>query len=136
MNTINSKNYLLDTQIALWIMLEDNKIDENKFRNRFIDSGASLIFHQVSTWEIQIKYTIGKLTLPERPESFLLKSVSDSGFSYESIDDKAIFFLDKLPDYHKDPFDRLLIAHAAVNGWTIITADQSFDKYPVNIELI
>ena len=136
-NSSNHKSYLLDTQIALWLMLGSRELDEGKFRKRFItdnEDEVSFYFHQISTWEIQIKYNTGKLKLPQSPDEFLIEAVKQSGFTYEKINDQGIFFLGKLPSIHKDPFDRLLIAHAASLGWTIITTDNKFKDYPVKVE--
>jgi PIN domain nuclease of toxin-antitoxin system len=125
------KHYLLDTQVALWLLLGSDKLPEKPFRERFLHEPARLIFHQVSTWEIQIKYELGKLPLPRRPEEFLLDAIGSAGFIYEKIDDQGIFLLDRLPKLHRDPFDRLLISHALLNGWCLITSDQEIQKYPV-----
>lgn len=127
--------YLIDTHIALWILLGDPRLNEADFFRRF-SPNETFIFHQVSTWEVQIKYDLGKLQLPARPASFLRKAVADTGFIYEQVEDDGIFFLSKLPLIHRDPFDRLLIAHALSNGWTIITADQTFERYPVRVERV
>lgn len=131
----DEKIYLLDTRIALWIMCGDSKLEETKFRERYAKP-SHFIFHQISTWEIQIKYSMGKLLLPQRPETFLLDAVHASGFEYRAIEDDAIFFLGKLPPLHRDPFDRLLIAHASINGWTLLTRDKAIDDYPIKVELI
>ena len=127
---------LLDTQIALWLMLGDDRLNEKVFLRKFPPKTHKFVFHQVSTWEIQIKYSLGKLPLPKKPEHFLLEAVKESGFSYESIDDQAIFMLDKLPKIHNDPFDRLLISHAILNAWTVVSTDEKFDSYPVKLEKI
>jgi PIN domain nuclease of toxin-antitoxin system len=129
-------DYLLDTQVALWLLLGDPRLDERTFRSRFDKPSSSLIFHQVSTWEIQIKYAIGKLRLPSRPQTFLLQAIESAGLAYRTIEDDGIFLLDRLPDAHRDPFDRLLAAHVIAGGWTLITADPVFEKYPVKLEMV
>jgi len=130
------ETFLLDTQVALWLMLGSKRLSEKEFVKRFNPKENRLVFHQASTWEIQIKYSLGKLLLPKKPESFLLDAVDESGFQYEKIDDKAIFMLDKLPKIHNDPFDRLLIAHSVVNAWTIVSSDEKFDSYPAKLEKV
>jgi PIN domain nuclease of toxin-antitoxin system len=130
------KTFLLDTQVALWIMSGSNRLREDDFSNRFPPRESKFIFHQTSTWEIQIKFSIGKLHLPKRPELILKEAVKESGFQYERIDDEAIFMLDKLPKIHNDPFDRLLISHAILNAWTVISSDEKFENYPVRLEKI
>ena len=128
--------YLLDTQVALWIMTGDERLKESDFIRRFKPNDNQFIFHQVSTWEIQIKYSLGKLSLPKKPENFLLDAARESGFNYQTIDDRAIFMLDKLPKIHNDPFDKLLISHAIINGWRVISSDQKFEQYPISLEMV
>jgi PIN domain nuclease of toxin-antitoxin system len=136
-NFMAKDDYILDTQVALWLMTGDEKLNEEKFKKRFLEKSSSrIIFHQVSTWEIQIKYSLGKLNLPQPPERFLKDAVLSSGLHYENIQDEGIFFLNKLPPIHRDPFDRLLIAHAASSGRTIVTSDITFQDYPIHVELI
>lgn len=128
-------NYLVDTHVALWMFQGSRRLPEQAFFDRF-SPDETFIFHQTSTWEIQIKYDLRKLKLPRSPASFLKAAIDQTGFRYEPIADDGIFFLSKLPPIHRDPFDRLLIAHAAANGWTIITADETFERYPVRVELV
>lgn len=91
------------------------------------------IFHQASLWEIQIKYSLGKLPMPRRPESYLPDAIRDAGFHESCIENEGIYFLAKLPNHHGDPFDRLLIAHAIFRGWEVATVDDQWDAYPVRI---
>ena len=81
--------------------------------------------------EIQIKYDLGKLKLPDTPQKFLPDLIQDSGLNFHTLENKAIFMLGKLPKLHRDPFDRLLIASALVKGWEIATVDRIIDQYPV-----
>lgn len=128
--------YLLDTQIVLWLISGDPKLDEEKFRARFDRKEAIFYCHQVSLWEMQIKYDLKKLPLPSRPGKWLKEALSKAGIAYATISDDAIFSLGKLPGIHRDPFDRMLIAHALVNRWTVITSDLKFEEYPVWVEVI
>ena len=88
---------------------------------------------QISVLEIQIKYDLGKLELPDTPQKFLPNLIRDSGLNFHTLENKAILMLGKLPQLHRDPFDRLLIASALVKGWEIATVDTIFDQYPVQI---
>jgi len=88
---------------------------------------------QISVLEIQIKYDLGKLKLPDPPQKFLPNLIQDSGLNFHPLENKAIYMLGKLPQLHRDPFDRLLIASALVKGWEIATVDPVFDQYPVQI---
>lgn len=121
---------LLDTQIALWLWIQPTKLNASQ-RALLKDPTNEVIYHQVSTWEIQIKYDLGKLPLPGRPAEVLPNWISASGLRSVSIEDRAIFMLGQLPAHHRDPFDRLLVAHALVNGWSLLTADEMLKTYPV-----
>ena len=121
---------LLDTQIALWASTEPELIPE-RMRTALLGAGVELWFSQVSAWEIQIKSALGKLPLPERPEQFIPLAVDRSGFNYLSIQDSAIYFLDRLPNLHRDPFDRLLVAHAITGHYRLATVDAQILQYPV-----
>lgn len=124
--------YLLDTQIALWLFLDSPRLPKEA-KALLSATGAIAIFHQTSTWEVQIKYDLSKLPLPERPEQCLPRWIESSGLSRSPIEDAAIYLLGKLPPIHRDPFDRLLIAHSILRGWPLITADPVFAEYPVVI---
>lgn len=124
--------YLLDTQIALWLILDDSRMPALA-RKRLGEADAEAVFHQVSLWEIQIKFDLGKLALPAPPSEVFPGWVSRSGLRTASIEDRGIFMLGKLPPIHRDPFDRLLVSHAIVNGWTMITADEIVKRYPVPV---
>lgn len=128
------KAYLLDTQVALWILLGSSRLREPEFRARFCKEPAQFIFHQISLLEIQIKFNLGKLELPKKPGPWIFQAILNSGFRYERTDDGAIFGLSKLPMIHRDPFDRLLVAHALVNRWTVISADRTLEEYPIDFE--
>jgi PIN domain nuclease of toxin-antitoxin system len=121
---------LLDTQIALWAWVDPGKLPQT-IRNGLTSPAHQIFFSQVSTWEIQIKFALGKLPLPERPEKWLAAALQDSGFNYLTIQDSAIFFLDRLPAFHRDPFDRLLIAHGITGAFQLATVDPVIMQYPV-----
>ncbi len=126
------RTILLDTQIFLWFLLDDPKLPRI-IRALCREKEIQFLFHQVSLWEIQIKYDLGKLPLPEPPGNFLVKAALHSGLEKADLQDEAIFFLSKIPPIHRDPFDRLLIVHTIINGWELATADTVLQKYPVRI---
>jgi PIN domain nuclease of toxin-antitoxin system len=122
----------LDTQIALWMLNGDSRLPST-YLQAAQDPNNRWIFHQVSLWEIQIKYDIGKLKLPKEPSVFFPEVIRAAGFFTESIEDEGIFMLNKLPSIHRDPFDRLLVSHALLHGWEIATVDSVIAQYPVRI---
>ncbi|TGK00227.1 type II toxin-antitoxin system VapC family toxin [Leptospira langatensis] len=126
------RSVLLDTQVLLWFLLSDPKLP--KIVLELIEQeDVRLLFHQVSLWEIQIKYELGKLRLPSPPWHFILPAALGSGLEKADLQDEAVFFLGKVPNIHRDPFDRLLISHLLVNGWEFATADSIMHKYPIRI---
>lgn len=91
------------------------------------------LFSQVSTWEICLKYQAGKLPLPESPADYLHKRIRQSDVAYEPISDEAIFRSVGLPPHHHDPFDRLLIATALTLKVPILSSDEVFRRYAVEV---
>jgi PIN domain nuclease of toxin-antitoxin system len=122
---------LLDTCVALWFWTADKRLPPN-IVGVIEDEANDVAFHQASSWEIQIKYQLGRLKLPERPQAFIPEAVARSGFEYHRIEDEAIYLLPKLPAIHADPFDRLLASHAIHHGLTIVSRDEDLLRYPVS----
>ncbi len=120
---------LLDTQIALWAWADPDRIPD-PLRQAILDPRNEVYLSQASTWEIQIKFGLGRLKLPDRPERFLPEAILRSGFRALPILDEAIFFLDRLPNHHRDPFDRLLVAHSIVGHYHLATVDEQILRYP------
>lgn len=123
---------LLDTHVALWLLTDDRRLP-SAIRAAAARGDTNFVFHQVSLWEVQIKYDLGRLPLPQAPAAFLRQAIRDSGLGYAEIEDEGIFMLGKLPDWHRDPFDRLLVAHAAVHGWELATVDETVMRYPIRV---
>jgi PIN domain nuclease of toxin-antitoxin system len=122
---------LLDTCVALWFWTGDKRLPLDIFAS-IEDETNDVFFHQASSWELQIKYQLGRLKLPDKPQVFIPQALARSGFEYHRIDDEAIYLLEKLPQIHSDLFDRLLISHAIHQGLTIISSDQELLRYPVS----
>lgn len=124
------RRILLDTHVFLWMQFESKKLSAN-LTDLLKRDEVSWHFSQVSLLEIQIKYDLGKFSLPEAPGGWLVELVEKSGLAYHPLNNEAIFMLGKLPDIHRDPFDRLLVATALTEGWEIATVDEQIEKYPV-----
>lgn len=126
------RSILLDTHVFLWSQFETGKLSKGLLA-LFEDQEVRWYISQVSVWETQIKFDLGKLPLPAPPVRFLPQLIKESGIQFERLSNEAIFMLGKLPEVHRDPFDRLLIATALVNGWEVATVDPIIEKYPVRI---
>ena len=126
------RQLLLDTHIFLWSQFEPEKLPAG-IQALCSDAGVRWHLSQISVWEIQVKYDLGKLPLPQPPQTFMEQLIQDSGIRFQELQNKAIFMLGKLPKLHRDPFDRLLIATALVNGWEIATVDTTMAEYPIQV---
>lgn len=124
-------SFLLDTHILLWFLENDSKLS-NQVRE-VITNPKNLIFvSAISAWEISIKQSLGKLIAPSNLEEAL---------RFSSLEVLAMTLVHgikvaDLPMHHKDPFDRMLIAQALVEGLTIITVDHKFKFYDVPLLII
>ena len=119
-------NILLDTHILLW-WLDDNPVLSDKAR-RSISDGSNLIFvSAVVIWEIRIKQSLGRLDIPPDFRQVLEKQP----FEFITITIEHAHAISSLPPIHRDPFDRMLIAQAKTEGFTILTRDNLFREYKV-----
>lgn len=124
-------NLLLDTCSFLWGCLEPENLSE--VASEAIAVPENRIFlHQMSVLEIQIKYRIGKLNLLMTPEEFIPQAMESLDIEQHGLENKVIYLLNNLPPIHRDPFDRILVAHAICHGLTILTPDPHIHRYPVN----
>ncbi|HKJ91421.1 MAG TPA: type II toxin-antitoxin system VapC family toxin [Oceanipulchritudo sp.] len=124
------RRILLDTHIFLWMQFESEKLSTN-LAGLLKRGDVNWYLSQVSVLEIQIKHSLGKLQLPAAPGEWLPGLIEKSGLEFRPLSNEAIFMLSKLPDLHRDPFDRLLVSTALTEGWEIATADYQLKKYPV-----
>ena len=77
-----------------------------------------------------MKYGLGRLPLPETPGQLIPSQRELHGIKSLPLDEEATFYLAKLPEYHKDPFDRMLVCQAIIHGLTILTPDKLIQQYP------
>jgi PIN domain nuclease of toxin-antitoxin system len=86
-----------------------------------------------SAWEITIKYGLGKLALPEPPERFLTSRLTALGHTVLPVELAHVLRLVELPDLHRDPFDRMLVAQALAEDMDLVTADQRVAGYAARV---
>jgi len=120
--------FLLDTHALLWFLSDDPKLPA--VVKTTIESEQVLGVSIASFWEIAIKESIGKLSLPA-PIMVLMEDCEKLGFFILPIRAVHLALLNSLPKIHGDPFDRLLICQAKAEGFTLITADENVLKYDV-----
>ena len=119
---------LLDTHVLLWSLADDPRL-ATSVRDLIIDSEVEVFVSAASAWEITIKQGLGKLRAPDDLAAQLVAA------RFEALPitvDHAVAVLD-LPDHHRDPFDRMLIAQARVEGLTVVTHDPQIGRYEVAV---
>ena len=123
---------LLDTHIFLWFISGDNQLSTD-VRDAIRDPDNEVYLSSVSVWEAIVKYQLGKLPLPEHPETYLPKQRRLHQIASLALDESSVVQLAKLPPLHRDPFDRMLICQALQNGLTIATVDAAVRAYSVSV---
>jgi PIN domain nuclease of toxin-antitoxin system len=124
-------NALLDTSVLLWWLGDPTEIP-TPLLDELKEVESVVWFSQVSLLEIQIKVGIGKLQL-DFPVNQVPKLADRSGLTALPLSNDAIFTLPKLPDVHRDPFDRLLVCEAIQGGVPLVTPDEVLCRYPVRV---
>jgi PIN domain nuclease of toxin-antitoxin system len=121
---------LLDTHALLWFYLGDSQLSRPA-QDSIIDPNNIKLISPASYWEIAIKLSIQKYTLRVSYDEFIQEAVFDNGFEILPIEPRHTAALISLTFHHKDPFDRMLIAQATVEGIPIVSVDSKFDPYPI-----
>ena len=122
---------LLDTHIILWAAAEPEQLS-SQAKSLIEDPQNQLYFSAASLWEISIKNKLGRADF-KVDLAVLRRNLLDNGFVEIAINSAHTIGVDTLPNIHKDPFDRILIAQTAVEGVTLMTADSVVAEYPVAV---
>jgi PIN domain nuclease of toxin-antitoxin system len=125
---------LLDTHVFLWLQTEPARLGAQL--GVLEDRRNELIVSAVSSWEIAIKYRLGRLVLPEPPERYVPERLRIIGAKGLAIEHSHALAVAALAPLHRDPFDRLLVAQAALLDLPVMTADPMITQYPVATILI
>jgi PIN domain nuclease of toxin-antitoxin system len=120
----------LDTVAFLWAVSDAPELSDEA-RDLFVDPDNEVYLSSVSTWEIAVKHSLGKLPLPEPPAKFIPTQRKQHGIDSLSLDEESTLYLTRLPVLHKDPFDRMLVCQAVVQHLVILTPDNLINQYPV-----
>jgi PIN domain nuclease of toxin-antitoxin system len=121
---------LLDTCTFLWIVTGSLRLSKHAAQS-FSDPANEVFLSAVSTWEIAVKYTLGALRLPVPPMEFVPLQRDAHGITALSLTEEEVLYLPKIPKLHRDPFDRMLICQAIVNGFALLTPDELISQYPI-----
>ncbi|MCZ6623329.1 MAG: type II toxin-antitoxin system VapC family toxin [Deltaproteobacteria bacterium] len=123
---------LMDTQCWLWIQVSPERFSKQALD--FVqDPDNDLLLSAASCWEIAIKYVLGRLPLPLPPSEYVPNRMEISGVSALPVRNSHALHVATLPAHHRDPFDRLLIAQAQLEKLSLLTADQQFAAYDVEL---
>ena len=125
---------LLDTQLLLWAANEPERLSA-KAKGFFDDPVHELLFSAASIWEIAIKNGLGRVDF-KVDARLLRRGLLDNNYSELAVTSAHAVFLESLPLVHKDPFDRILVAQATVEGIRLLTADSVVARYPGPIDLV
>ena len=118
---------LLDTQILLWAAGQPERLSAAA-RKQLNNPKNELLFSAASLWEIAIKSSLGRDDFRVEPR-LLRRGLLDNGYTEVPVTSEHAVNIDNLPDLHKDPFDRILLAQALTEGITLLTADAQLARY-------
>ncbi len=119
---------MLDTHAALWFLSGDERLGENA--RRHLTDGSNLVLLSAAVvWEVAIKRSLGKVAVPNEYLSLLL----GAGVRTLAISVEHAAAVEGLPPHHRDPFDRMLVAQAAIEGAALVSRDEALRPYGVTL---
>ena len=124
-------NLLLDTHVFLWFVAGDQRLSANA-RRAMEAADAELFLSAASIWEMAIKSSLGRLTLPLPLNEYIAEKLKQ-GFRVLPVDWTHAAAVEKMPFHHRDPFDRLLIAQATAENLPLVSADPELRAYKVKL---
>jgi len=129
-----ARSFLLDTHVWLWMHQNPDRLTP-PVRECLENLEQTLFLSVASVWEITIKYTRGKLLLPETPEIYCNQRLDnpDMAITVLPIERAHALRAGTLPFHHRDPFDRMLIAQAQLENFTLLTVDRQLKAYDVDL---
>ena len=119
---------LLDTHALLWWLSDDARL-ARPARAAIADAANDVYVSAATAWELAIKARLGKVSMPDD----LGEQLSANALVPLPVQVRHALAVRYLPDHHRDPFDRLLVAQAQIEGLTLVTADQSILRYDVAV---
>lgn len=121
---------LLDTHAMLWFFWDDPQLSVNAKAAIEHPNNRKLV-STASCWEVAIKINLGKLDLGESSRTFLPREIAQNNFEMLNITLEHATAVEDLPQHHRDPFDRLIVAQAMVENLQLVSADVTFDAYGI-----
>ena len=124
--------FLLDTCTFVWFLTNSYDLS-SEARVAIMNPASQVYLSVVSAWEIGRKWSKGDLTLPGHPATVIPAARRAAGISALELTEEDTLMAEKLPLLHKDPFDRLIVAQALVEGWPVVSHDPVVAQYPVTV---
>lgn len=125
---------LLDTHLLVWSARGSERLSADAIR-LIDDPDSQLFFSPASLWEVAIKRDLNRPDF-QTDARLLRRGLLDNGYEELPITSEHCVSIDRLPPLHKDPFDRILVAQALVEGITLLTADRRLREYPGSIRYV
>jgi PIN domain nuclease of toxin-antitoxin system len=122
---------LLDTCALVWLTSDPGRLGERA--KEALDAGSEILLSDASVWEICLKWQSKKLELPMPPRAWIAEQVRAWYLQRLPIEIEHLYRTVELPEHHRDPFDRLLVAQALTSGARIVTPDPAIRQYPVAV---
>jgi PIN domain nuclease of toxin-antitoxin system len=126
--------FLLDTHLLLWAAGEPRKLSKQA-RTLIENQNNELLFSVASLWEVTIKRGLGRKDF-KVDARLLRRGLLDNGYAEMPVQSDHVVATESLPPLHKDPFDRVLVAQATVEGITLLTTDSLVSQYPGPIRMV
>ena len=127
-----NQRFLIDTHCWLWWNGTPERLAPT-VRTLIADASNEILFSTASAWEIAIKHGLGKLKLPDDPDSYIPERLMTNRMRVLPIGLTHTLGIGRLPLHHRDPFDRILIAQAQTENLIVITADRLFSLYDIEV---
>lgn len=123
---------LLDTSAFLWYISGDSRVPD-RVREAIAADDTETYLSSVSVWEMSVKHSLGKLSVPAPVAVYAREQRQRQGFIALPLHEDDVEHLAKLPDHHRDPFDRILICQTLQYGLRLVTNDSAIIRYPVPV---
>lgn len=124
---------LFDTHIFLWWITDAPELSDTA--REVIGNGNNMLYWSAaSSWELSIKYALGRLPLPEPPDKFIPPELVKNHIESLSVIDAHAFQAGQLPLHHRDPFDRMLVAQAQLESLVLLSNDEKLSLYDVQMQ--
>jgi len=122
--------YLIDTHTLLWIVTDNPRLSK-KVKSLYLNPANRMFVSIACLWEITIKVSLKKLTIPGSVSDFVTDHVQGNDMRLLDITRHHLAVLEHLPWHHRDPFDRLLACQAMHEKAALLSEDAEFDRYPI-----